>query len=142
MPRLSSKDLRLEIDTAMKNLSPDTTVMLSFQFRRNEGNYYTVYFRSTGNYTVNISYNSSLDKLLDETAIPGFILNSRATNRYGFSAINTSFTPLFNGQELLSVDDGNINRAGLVYIAIYVSRGGSAIVELDNLIVIDKSTGN
>lgn len=123
----------------MKNISPGAEVMIAFQFRRNAGNYYTVYFRSIGKYTVNIVYNGSVDKLLEDTTIPSFSPNTDSTNRYGFNAIGTLFKPLFNNQELLSVEDGNINQAGSVYIAIFVSRGGSAIVELDNVIATDKS---
>jgi len=113
--------------------------MIAFQLRRNAGNYYTVYFRSIGKYTVYIVYNGSVNKLLEDTTIPSFSPNTDTTNRYGFYAIGTLLKPLFNSQELLSVEDGNINQAGLVYIAIFVSRGGSAIVELDNVIATDKS---
>lgn len=139
VPDLSSKDLQLELDATMKNISPSAEVMIAFQFRVNASNYYTVYFRSISKYTVSRSYNGSLGKLLEDTTIPSFSPNTDTVNRYGFSATDTFLQPLFNGQELQSVEDGFINQAGLVYIAIFVSRGGSATVELDNFIAMDKS---
>jgi len=130
------RDLGLELDVAMKNVSPSTEVIIVFQFRRDyrDYNYYDVSFSSTGKYAVDIAYNRSQSKLLGDTAIPSFSPNTDTVNRYGFSVMNTVITPLFNGHELLSVEDGNISRGGLVYIGIFVSRGGSAVVELDNAI--------
>jgi hypothetical protein len=40
---------------------------------------------------------------------------------------------------MLSVEDGNISQGGSIYIGIYVSQGGSAVVELDNVIAVDRS---
>lgn len=139
VPNLSAKDLQFELEATIKNISPGAEVMIAFQLRRNAGNYYTVYFRSVGRYTVNIIYNGSVNKLLEDTTIPNFSPNTDTMNRYGFYAKGTLIKPLFNGQELLLVEDGNITQAGSVYIAIFVSRGGSAIVELDNVIATDES---
>ena len=140
VPSLSSKDLQLELDATMKNISPSTEVMIIFQFRViDSNNYYSVYFRSIGKYKMNRFDNGSSDTLLEETTIPNFSPNTDTVNRYGFSAGNTFLKPLFNGQELLSVEDRVIDQGGSVNIVIVVSRGGSAIVELDNLIATDKS---
>lgn len=140
VPSLSSKNLQFELAATIKDISTsDGEVMIAFQLRRNDSSYYSVYFRSLGQYTVNIIQNGSLAKLLEHTTIPDFSPNTDTVNHYGFSAIDTLITPLFNSQGLLSVEDGNINQAGSVYIAIFVSRGSSAIVELDNLVVTDKS---
>jgi len=95
VPNLSSKDLQFELDATMKNISPGAEVMIAFQFRRNAGNYYILYFRSTGKYRLSIVYNGSVNKLLEDTTIPGFSPNTDTTNRYGFKAIGTLFKPLF-----------------------------------------------
>ena len=81
MPNLYAKDLQFELDAIIKNLSPDAEVIIAFQIRRNDGNYYTVYFRSIGKYTVNIVYNGSVDKLLEETPISGIVPNTDIANR-------------------------------------------------------------
>ena len=81
VPNLYAKDLQFELDAIIKNLSPDAEVIIAFQIRRNDGNYYTVYFRSIGKYTVNIVYNGSVDKLLEETPISGIVPNTDIANR-------------------------------------------------------------
>ncbi|NOH04205.1 MAG: hypothetical protein HND47_20640 [Chloroflexi bacterium] len=140
VPNLVHKDFQFEIESALIEVSPSNAeVMIAFQFRRNNNNYYDVYFRNIGMYTVNISNNGSLNKLLENTALDGFNQNLNTTNRYGFSAVNSTITPIFNGTQLLTVEDGNLNQAGSVYLVIFVARGSSAIIEMDNLLVIDRS---
>ena len=145
VPNLLSrpKDLQFELDATIKNLSSNAEVIIVFQFRKDYSNryynFYDVYFSNTGRYTVDIFYNGSWDNLLESTITPSLSPSTNAVNRYGFSIVNTVITPLFNSHELPSVEDGNISQGGVVYVAILVSRGGSAVVELDNAIAIDKS---
>jgi hypothetical protein len=136
VPKLSSKNLQLELDATIEKKLPNTDVQIIFQFRRSGGNYYNIHFGHSGKYNVNIVHDGTQDRLLEDLTIPGY--SPDTANRYGFYTKDTKIKPLFNGQELTSVEDGTINQAGLIYIVISVSRGGSAIVELDNFLAIDK----
>ncbi|NPV56866.1 MAG: hypothetical protein HPY76_09405 [Anaerolineae bacterium] len=134
VPGFSSRDLQFEIDVEIKSLSPGADVMIPFRFRINDGNYYLINFRSTGKYTAGAFLDGKTHLLLEQTTIPGYNTTTETTYRYGFKVIDTLITPLFNGQELLSIEDGNINTTGSALIAIFVSKGGSAHIELDNLL--------
>jgi hypothetical protein len=144
VPSLSADDLQFEIDATIKDISPNNgEVWIVFLFRMKDNNYYDVYFKSIdnyiGDYAVSMVKDGFLIQLLKPKPIVDFGPNTDTVKRYGFSAIGSSITPIFNGQELSLVKDGNIKQAGSVQIAIFVSRGSKATVELDNLIATDKS---
>jgi hypothetical protein len=137
VPKVLPKDVQLEVDATIRTQKPVTDVQIIFQFRRNGGNSYNIYYGSSGEYNVNIVNNGSQDRLAETTPIVDYTPD--VVNRYGFYVKDSIIKPLFNGQELISVQDGNINQAGMVYIVISVSKGGLAIIELDNFLAIDRS---
>lgn len=142
VPDLFVKDFCIELDVAIKGLSPGANASIAFQFRRIEGNYYSLFFNDNGKYRFSLAYYSPLTNLLAETAIPSDIPISENFNRYGIFATSSKFTPLFNGVELDLIEDGNIDKKGSLFIVLYIERGYAATVEMDNLIVIDNTSGN
>jgi len=134
VPNLQVKNFRFAIDTMIERISLGSEVMVAFQFRDVDNNYYIVFFKSTGKYSMSVTYQGTLSELSEYKPISN-LSGIGSVNRLGIHAQDTRFIPSVNGIDLEPSDDGNINQEGSFYLVIYVSRGGSTAIEFDNLIV-------
>ncbi len=130
------KNFLIEIDLKVLNLSTDAQFALGFQVRRNDKNlYYINYFITGGYYSLRSAYNTKDLEIIPKTLTSLMNAEPDSVNRLGIEVQDTKFTPIINGNRLSEGEDGNLPNTGQTYLVIYISRGHSASIEFDNLIV-------
>ncbi len=130
------KDFHIEVDLKILQPSDDAQIALGFQVRRNDKNlYYINYFITDGYYSLRSAYNTKDMEIIPKTSTSLMNAASDSVNRLGIEVRGTKFTPIINGNRLSEGEDGNLPDSGQTFLVIYISRGSSATVQFDNLIV-------
>ena len=136
IPFTPPKNFREEIDITILESSVNANIAVGFQLRRNnQDHYYILYFITDRFYQLSIVYNRSELKLIPNVSSDLIENGLGITNRFGVELEDTFITPIINGQEMLQVEDGNLPNTGKTYLILFISRGHSATLELDNFIV-------
>ncbi len=136
VPYTFPKNFRIDMDATVIETSTGSDIALGFQVRRKtKDHYYVKYFMTQGLYQLNIVFKGKTFRIIPDTPTTIIDKNLGAKNKLGIKVQDFLFTPIINDQELGGAEDGNLPNAGKTYLIISVSRGHSAIIEFDNLIV-------
>ncbi len=124
------------MDTTVIESSTGSDIALGFQVRRkNKDYYYVKYFITQGLYQLNIIFKGKTFRIIPDTPTSIIDKSLGAKNKLGVKVQDFLFTPIINDQELGGTQDGNLPNAGKTYLIVSVSKGYSATIEFDNLIV-------
>lgn len=130
------RNFHIEVDLKVLKPSADAQIALGFQIRRNDNNHYYInYFITDMSYVFRSAYNTKDLEIIQKTSTTLINTDPDAINRLGIEIHDTRFTPIINGNRLPEGEDGNLTNAGQTFLVIYISRGSSATVQFDNLIV-------
>lgn len=136
MPFTFPKNFRMEMDATLTKFSTGANVIVAFQVRRSDFEYYFVkYFITKGYYQM--SYISEYDTadMIPETSTDLLKMAVGDTNRLGIEVKDMFLKPLLNEREIAPIQDRAIPSAGDSYLVILINRGYSAELQLDNLLV-------
>lgn len=130
------KDFQMEVDLKILKPSDGAQIALGFQVRRTDKNHYYInYFTTDMYYVFRSTYKAKDLEIIPKTSTTLINTEPEAVNRFGIEVRDTKFTPIINGNRLTEGEDGNIPDAGQTYLVIYISRGHSASIQFDNLVV-------
>jgi hypothetical protein len=136
IPFVFPRDFRMEMDVTVLQSSSDANIVIGFQVRRrNLDQYYVSYFITDSSYSLRLAYNKRFLEIIPKTSTDLISKELSSINRLGIEVRNSTFTPNINGKILPQGEDGNLINAGDSYIEIFISRGYSARLEFDNLVV-------
>ncbi len=136
IPFTFPKNFRIEMDTMVLESSPEAKIAFGFQLRRNNvDHYYIIYFMTDSFYTLKSAYNQDDLEIIPKTTTDLIERELGSTNRFGIEVQDSTFTPIINGYRLSQGEDGNLRNPGASYLIIYISRGHSAILQFDNIVV-------
>ena len=130
------KNFRLEVDVTAVELSAGTWIGIGFHARRNGDDFYYVnYFLKDRTYELRATYSQNNHGLIPKTSTNLMVQDVGSTNRFGIELNDTVISPILNGQKLAEGQDDHLPAAGDSYLIVYISKGGFAKIELDNLTV-------
>jgi hypothetical protein len=130
------KNFRLQVDVTAVELRSNAKMGIGFQVRRNGDDfYYLNYFLQDRTYELRATYRQNNQGLIPKTLTDEIIQETGSTNRFGIELNDTVFFPILNGQKLAEGQDDHLSTAGDSYLIVYISKGGYATIELDNLTI-------
>jgi len=136
VPFTFPKNFHMGIDFTILDSSPDAKIALGFQVRRRNSNlYYINYFITDMFYVMKAAYHKSDLEIIPKTSTSLMSADLESTNRFGIELQDAIFTPVINDNRLPQAEDGNMQNAGDTYLVVFVSRGYSATIQFDNLVV-------
>ena len=136
IPFALPKDFHMEMDITVLESSSDANIAIGFQVRRrNLDQYYINYFITDSDYSLRLAYNKRYLEIIPKTSTDLILRELSSINRLGIEVQNSTFTPIINGKILPQGEDGNLVNAGDSYIEIFISRGNSAMLQFDNLVI-------
>jgi len=136
VPYSSPKNFRVEIDVAVLESSADADVAIGFQLRRSgRDHYYLNYFITQGFYYLGIASRGNTNLIIREKPTDLLHPEIGVVNRFGIRMHNLTFTPIINGQAAEIGEDGTLNNPGKFLLVMLISRGGSATMEFDNILI-------
>jgi hypothetical protein len=136
MPYSPPRNFRMEIDVAIVESSAGADVAIGFQLRRiGRDHYYLNYFVSQGYYNLGVVYRGSANLIIPETSTDAINRSIGAVNRLGIGLHDFSLTPIINGQAIGNGEDGTLTNPGKSFLVILISRGSSATIDFDNILI-------
>lgn len=136
VPFVFPANFHMEIDLTVLESSTNAKVGLGFQVRKNKDNlYYINYFITDLYYLLRSAYNTKDIPIIPKTSTDLIENELGSTNRFGIEVQDSKFTPIINGYRLSQGEDWNLKNAGDSYLVIYISRGHSAMLQFDNIVV-------
>ena len=142
IPTAHAKDFRIEMDASIRMESSGgnpVKVGVGLWFRRQEENRYSIHFYDEGFYIMHLAQKGKNEVVLKVADAPDMnqSKNRTVTNRIGIDVKGNEFRPIVNETLYQSVYDPNNTymEDGYFLIALFVSPGGSAWIDLDNLTI-------
>lgn len=136
MPFTFPMNFRLGLDTTLVSASPGASVLVGFQVRRSDIEYYFISYSLTADsYEISYISQNGQSGIIPETGTGLIETSAGATNTLGIEMMGRLLTPLINGQGIAPAQDGTIRNAGDTYLVILVARGHAAELQFDNLTV-------
>jgi hypothetical protein len=144
VPDLNLRDFEIGFDATITKLSQNPRVIIAIFARKNENGYYYLGFRNIGTYSFITHYLDADHSIVSSEVLGLYNRSNNSTNRYGMIVQDEFFIPKINGEVVCTENIGNgqcyirnkdNNDEGEIDIVLFISRGDSAIISIDNLIV-------
>jgi hypothetical protein len=137
IPQINKTDFNISFDFLYEQLTTGTSSIIAVIFRVDplNGNYYSAQYIFDGQCTLSEYYVGDTIGIKTKNIGLGYYPNLNTNYNYSLLVNNNRFTISIDGNVVVSEVNGDINAIGPIYLYFYVSSGGIATINIDNLLI-------
>jgi len=137
IPSINKNNFKIYFDVLYEQLTTGASSIIAVIFRVDplNGNYYSAQFIFDGQCTLSEYYIGDTIGIKTEDIGLGYYPNLNTIYHYSLLVNNNRFTISIDGNVVVSEVNGDINAISPIYLYFYVSSGGIATINIDNLLI-------
>jgi hypothetical protein len=137
IPSISQNNFDLSFDVLYKQLTNSTSSIIAIMFRNDplNGNYYYAQFIYNGDCFLNEYYGGNSSVLGAANIGSKYIPQLNVIYHYNLLVDGDRFTLMVDGNKVVSETNVDNNAISPIFFNFYISRGSTALINIDNLII-------